>query len=321
MRSNIVKRNELRLTEFWGIHTAAPSMLELFALLQRVARSDVTVLIRGESGTGKELVARAIHGMSVRASRPFEAINCATLTGELLASELFGHVRGAFTGAVRDHRGLFARAHRGTVFLDEVAELPLNLQAHLLRVVQERAFTPVGGSRSIRVDVRLVSATLKSLRQLVEAHRFREDLMYRIRVVPVFLPTLRERGDDIAALSWLFIEEFEKTFNRQLAGIESSAFDALHGYLWPGNVRELQNAILHAFVVGTGPTLRLEDLPPELRGEPPPGKKGRTLRELEIARILKALEDSDGVKGKAAELLGISRSTLWRKLREYGLEG
>lgn len=326
--------------DFHGMTTAAPQMRELFGLLRRAARSDASILIRGESGTGKELAAAAIHRLSRRRGQVFKAINCATLTPELAASELFGHVRGAFTGAIRERRGLFAVADGGTVFLDEVAELSADIQARLLRVLQERTFVPVGGTEPIAVDVRLLAATNKSLREEVERGRFREDLMYRIRVVPVFLPPLVERDGDIEALTWHFIAEFneraevrdaarERTDDpedppwRRIEAVAPDAYARLLAYPWPGNIRELRNVIEYAFAIGEGPMLAADELPPELRGEPPPRSTrghGMSPEDDEKARILEALAVAKGVRSQAAELLGISRTTLWRKMRELKLD-
>ncbi|KIG18468.1 Two component, sigma54 specific, transcriptional regulator, Fis family protein [Enhygromyxa salina] len=331
---------ELDVTVFHGIVTQSPQMLEFFELLRRAARSGASILIRGESGTGKELAAAAIHRLSRRRERPFKAINCATLTPELAASELFGHVRGAFTGAIRERAGLFALADGGTVFLDEVAELSPDIQARLLRVLQERTFVPIGGTEPVQVDVRLLAATNKSLRDEVEQRRFREDLMYRIRVVPLFLPPLVEREGDIETLIWHFIRQFNARADQRQRGnhedddvpwrqIEALAPDAharLLAYHWPGNVRELRNVIEYVFAIGEGEVLEGQELPPELRGEPPP----RTTRihpytispaDDERARILEALRIAKGLKSRAAELLGISRTTLWRKMRELELGG
>lgn len=308
---------------FGGLVSVSPQMKELQKLVERVARTDASVLVRGETGTGKELVARAIHDLSPRRNAPFRAINCATLTPELLASELFGHVKGAFTGAVKDRRGLFRLADGGTLFLDEVAEIPLDLQARLLRVLQERRFVPLGGTEPVSVDVRLVSATLRSLRHEVEDGRFREDLMYRIRVVPLFLPPLREREGDIEALTEHFVNELNQRGLRTVERVSDEAMSALLRHRWPGNVRELSNVLEYAFAVGEGPVLGLEDLTPELRGEEPPpdrGARDKTLPEMERERIMDALRAHGGRKGKAAEELGMSRSTLWRKLREHGLQ-
>jgi two-component system, NtrC family, response regulator AtoC len=326
---------QLEVHEFHGIVTVSAQMRAFFDLLRRAARSDASILIRGESGTGKELAAAAIHQLSRRRSRPFKAINCATLTPELAASELFGHVRGAFTGAIREHPGLFTSADGGTVFLDEVAELSLDIQARLLRVLQERLVLPVGGTEPSPVDVRLLAATNKSLRDEVEHHRFREDLMYRIRVVPLFLPPLVERDGDIEALTWFFIKQFNEHSEarepddelpwRQIEAIAPETFARLLGYPWPGNVRELRNVIEYAFAIGEGPVLEAHELPPELRGEPPP----RTTRsqhgamspeDEERARIIEAMRIAGGLKSQAAELLGISRTTLWRKMRELKLD-
>jgi transcriptional regulator with PAS, ATPase and Fis domain len=301
--------------------TEAPQMLELFELLRRVARTDASVLIRGETGTGKELVARALHEMGSRAGKPFRALNCATLTPELLASELFGHVKGAFTGAIRDRKGLFALADQGTIFLDEVAELPLELQARLLRVLQEQSFVPVGGTQPVHVNVRLLAATHRSLREAVAQRSFRADLMYRIRVVPLFLPPLRERVGDVDALTWTFVTQQNEHGFRRIERIEGATLEALRAYSWPGNVRELQNVVAYAFAVGEGEVWTHDELPPELRGEPPAANTGapKTARDLERERLLDALRVANGNRGEAAEHLEISRTTLWRKLREHGI--
>ncbi len=319
-----VTRPRVEITRFHGMITASPIMLEMFELLRRVARTEASILIRGETGTGKELVARAAHSLSRRADRPFRALNCATLTPELLASELFGHVRGAFTGAIKDRPGLFQLADTGSLFLDEVAEIPVDIQARLLRVLQEKSFVPVGATDAIRVNVRLIAATHRSLRAAVEASEFRADLMYRIRVVPLFLPALRDRPGDIEALAWHFIDRFNEEGHRRIEAITEEAMAALLEYGWPGNVRELRNVLEYAFAVGLGPTLSLHDLTPELRGErppEPPDRKNLTARDLERQRIIEALNKAGGRKGEAAALLGISRSTLWRKLREHRLSG
>jgi two-component system, NtrC family, response regulator AtoC len=312
---------QLEAMDFHGIVSASPAMKELFGLIERVARTDSSVLIRGETGTGKELVARAIHEMSHRRSGKFLAINCATLTPELLASELFGHVRGAFTGAVRDKKGLFELADKGTIFLDEVAELPLDLQARLLRVLQERVFVPVGGVEPIAVDVRVLSATNKALREEVEQGRFREDLMYRIRVVPIFLPPLMERSGDIELLTWHFIDEFNARGLRQISDVNPAAMNAMLSYHWPGNIRELRNVLEYAFAIGEGSLLKVDELTPELRGEAPVARRttAMTEQELERRRLLEALNQARGRKQEAAEILGVSRTTLWRKLKEHGI--
>ncbi|MBU1432866.1 sigma 54-interacting transcriptional regulator [Myxococcota bacterium] len=310
----------IEIQDFHGIITASEEMRRLFEIIRRVARARAPVLIRGESGTGKELVARALHACSPRAAGPFRAINCATLTPELLASTLFGHVRGAFTGAIRDRVGLFAQAYGGTLFLDEIAEMPLGLQARLLRVIQEQSFVPVGGVEPIKTNIRILSATHQALRDLVAVRRFREDLMYRVRVVPLFLPPLAAREGDIAALTWRFIETFNQEGLRRVIGVDEAAMRRLLAYPWPGNVRELKNVIEHAFAIGEGEIITCDELTPELRGEAP--ERGvETAESQERRRLLDALEASQGRKGEAAERLNISRSTLWRKLREHGIVG
>ena len=320
----IRRRPELEITNFHGALTSSDSMRTLFSLVERVAKTDSSVLIRGETGTGKELIARAIHELSPRSSAPFLAVNCATLTPELLASELFGHVKGAFTGAISNLRGLFSLADKGTIFLDEIAELPLDIQARLLRVLQERTFVPLGGTTPVHVNVRVLSATHQALRELVEAGRFREDLMYRIRVVPLYLPRLADRQNDIEALAWHFIHEFNKHGGRLVTGIAEDALQAMLHYSWPGNVRELRNVVENAFAIGVGDVLVVDDLTPELRGERPRSNNNGLQAELEESlderhRIMKALAATGGRRDQAADLLGYSRSTLWRKMRELKL--
>ncbi len=323
---------------FHGLVSGDPKMHQAFAIIRNVAETDSTVLVRGESGSGKELVARAIHALSHRREGPFLAVNCAALTPSLLESELFGHVRGAFTGAVKDHPGLFQRADRGTVFLDEVAEMPLDLQAKLLRVLQDRTFIPVGGERAVRVDVRIVSATHRALREEVKAGRFREDLLYRLRVVPIFLPSLRERRSDIALLLWHFIAEHNVRGPRLIERIAPEAMRVLLDHRWPGNVRELRNVVEYAFAVGRGRELLLEELPPEFRAPAPfaPGETGlddsasggtrSRYRKTEISgapdeaeQIRSALQAARGRIDEAARIAGMSRATFWRKRKLLGI--
>lgn len=308
---------------FQGLLSRSPAMQAVFKIIQNAAETEATVLARGESGSGKELVARAIHNLSSRRNAPFLAINCAALSSSLLDSELFGHVRGAFTGAVKDHSGLFQRAHGGTLFLDEVAELPLELQAKLLRVIQERNYIPVGGDRSIDVDVRIVAATHRSLREEVKMGRFREDLMYRLRVVPIFIPPLRERREDISLLIWHFIQQHNVSSFRKIEKIDPQAMRTLLDYAWPGNVRELHNVVEYAFAVGRGTTLRWSELPPEFReprSAPPQAVQHSPLSAAEeSAAIRQALEQSNGMVSQAARLLGMSRATFWRKRKIYGI--
>ncbi len=308
---------------FQGILSRSPAMQAVFQIIQNAAETEVTVLVRGESGSGKELVAKAIHDLSARHNAPFLAINCAALSSSLLDSELFGHVRGAFSGAIKDHNGLFQRAHGGTLFLDEIAELPLELQAKLLRVIQERNYIPVGGDRSIDVDVRIVAATHRSLREEVKNGSFREDLMYRLRVVPIFIPPLRERREDISLLIWHFIHQHNAANFRRIEKIDPQAMRVLLDYSWPGNVRELHNVVEYAFAVGRGTTLRCSELPPEFR-EPRVANQ-RILQsvplsvEEETAAIRQALVQSKGMVTVAARLLGMSRATFWRKRKLHGV--
>jgi len=308
---------------FQGLLSRSPAMQAVFQIIQNASETEATVLVRGESGSGKELVAKAIHDLSARRNAPFLAINCAALSSSLLDSELFGHVRGAFTGAVKDHSGLFQRAHGGTLFLDEVAELPLELQAKLLRVIQERNYIPVGGDRSIDVDVRIVAATHRSLREEVKMGRFREDLMYRLRVVPIFIPPLRERREDISLLIWHFIQQHNAANFRKIEKIDPQAMRALLDYAWPGNIRELHNVVEYAFAVGRGTTLRCSELPPEFRESriaPPQTVQNTPLSaDEEAAAIRQALAQSNGRVTLAARSLGMSRATFWRKRKIYGV--
>ncbi len=310
-------------TNFHGILSRSPTMRSVFQVIQNAARTEATVLVRGESGSGKELVAQAIHDLSSRSKAPFLAINCAALSASLLESELFGHVRGAFTGAIKDHSGLFQRAHGGTLFLDEVAELPLELQAKLLRVLQERSYIPVGGTNTIDVDVRIVAATHRSLREEVKAQRFREDLMYRLRVVPIYIPPLRERREDISLLLWHFIKQNNANGFRQIVRIDPQAMQILLDYPWPGNVRELQNVVEYSFAVGRGTVLRVAELPPEFR-EPLLSPKTLQIEQPKSAEhekdaIRQALQQSNGKITAAARMLGMSRATFWRKRKQFGI--
>lgn len=308
--------------EFHGIVSRDPAMLQAFQIIRNVAETDTTVLIRGESGTGKELVAHALHTESHRSRGPFVAVNCAALTPTLLESELFGHLRGAFTGAAKDRVGLFQQAEGGTIFLDEVAELSLEVQSKLLRVLEEREVVPVGATGPVPVDVRVVAATHRSLRKAVKMGRFREDLMYRLRVVPIFLPALRERPGDLEPLLWHFIQKGNRRGPRQVHAIAPEVMRALYHHDWPGNVRELRNVVDYAFAVSRGSTLELSELPPEFREAKSAAEvsvAGRARVDDERLRILAALEASGGHLGNAAAELGISRPTLWRKRKKYGV--
>ncbi|MCB9663239.1 MAG: sigma 54-interacting transcriptional regulator [Alphaproteobacteria bacterium] len=306
---------------FHGLLTRAPAMIRAIETIRNVAETDVTVLVRGESGTGKELVARALHAESRRADGPFVAVNCGALAPTLLEDELFGHVRGAFTGAEHDRAGIFAQADGGTLFLDEVAELAPDLQTRLLRVLQERTVVPLGAQVALPVDLRVVAATHRSLRAEVRAGRFREDLLYRLRVVPLFLPPLRERREDVDLLLRHAIAEHNLRGPRRVDAVTPEAMRALLDHGWPGNVRELLNVVDYAFAVGRGAILDVEDLPPELRESLPstPAPSTRSAHDARRAALLDALAAAGGDLARAAELLGVSRTTLWRWRKELGL--
>ncbi len=321
------------LIELHGVRTASPVMKRLLRDALRVAPRRSTVLIRGESGSGKEHIARLLHDASPRASRPFLAVNCAALTGDVIESILFGHVRGAFTGAHIEHLGYFRAADGGTLFLDEIGELPLPVQAKLLRVLEAREVLPVGAVSPVPVDVRIVAATHRSLRDQVAVGAFRADLMYRLRVVPLFLPPLRERPEDIAPLARLFIEQLNARETRQVLGLLPATRAQLEAFPWPGNVRELLNAIEYAHVLGDGPWLTPGELPPELGSIAASGDNLAPKAALPLAgtasadgqtrraarELLTALERHAGHKGRTAQSLGISRATLWRRLKRLDL--
>lgn len=315
---------------FHRMWTRDPAMKQIFHVVERAARRDVSVLVRGPTGSGKELIARAIHELSPRKAGPFRAINCAALPPTLLESELFGHVRGAFTGAVKDSPGFFRAAHHGTLFLDEVAEMPLDLQAKLLRVLETRSVIPIGGTEAIDVDVRIVAATHQSLRRAVEHNQFRADLMYRLRVVPIFLPPLVARRGDVELITDKLIEQLNQAGSRNVTHVSRSARDAIAGYPWPGNVRELKNALEYAYVIGDGPVLLDVELPAEISGMAfDPDAPAINMREApaersdespEARRIRLALEHADGNRERAAQILGMSRVTLWRRMKALGLQ-
>lgn len=310
---------DLKPHNFGGLLTVAPQMLDFMAQAERVARTNASILVRGQTGSGKELVARYIHHASRRAGQTFSAINCAALSRELMASELFGHKRGAFTGATGDRTGLFELTDGGTLFLDEIAEMPLDIQAGLLRVLQDHCFTPLGSSEVIHTDIRLISATHDSLRRLVADGHFREDLMYRVRVVPLYLPPLKARVGDVEMLTWQFIDELNRENERSVSCISNDAYDALLAYRWPGNIRELINVITYAHAIGEGERIEYQDLPPELRGEAPPDEAPAAPEQLERDRILELLQRHKGHKQAVADELGISRATLWRKMKTLQL--
>jgi two-component system response regulator HydG len=301
------------------------AMQEVFRRIQLAADSDVTVLITGESGTGKELAARAVHTQSARSKAPFLAINCSAIPESLLESELFGHVKGSFTGANADKQGLFEAAHGGTLFLDEIGEVSAAIQVKLLRVLQEHEVRRVGESRTRKVDVRLVTATNKNLKQLVAEGKIREDFYYRVHVFVIHLPPLRQRREDIPLLIDHFLDELCRRKGRAVDGVARDALKLLLDYEWPGNVRQLRNAIEHACVTVSGDRISYLDLPPEIRdphGWHLPDVAGDLDQEerAERDRIIGALRQTGGNRTKAAELLGVSRVTLWKKIGKYAIE-
>lgn len=309
--------------QFNQIIGKSPAMQRVFQIIERVAPTNTTVLVSGRTGTGKELVARALHFNSPRASKPLVDINCGALPEQLVESELFGHVKGAFTGAGESKKGLFETAHGGTLFLDEVQSLKPDLQAKLLRALQERVIRRVGGRENIEIDVRVVAATNQDIVGAVRKGEFREDLYYRLNVVGIFLPPLRERREDIP----LLIEHFLKRYAPpgEPRHFSNEALRLLLGYDWPGNVRELQNAVEYALAIGLGPVLSIAELPLHISGMvsqtglAEPVGEGRTLDEVERRHILRILEETDGNHLRAAEILGINRRTLYRKLEKYKL--
>ena len=336
------KGNDEPPFRFEGVVGKSGGIEKIYQLIQKVSAGSTNILISGESGTGKELVARAIHLNGPRQNKPFVAVNCGAIPETLIESELFGHVRGAFTGAVAEHSGLFKQADQGTVFLDEVGELPLHLQVKLLRVLQEKSFTPVGGSKPVKVDVRVISATNRDLRKELEEGRFREDLFYRLNVVNMVMPPLRTRKDDIPSLAHYFLRKFATSLDKNVEEISSAALIQLMNHSYPGNVRELENIIEHAVAVTSRNILTEEDLPQQVKGiaivdegevyEPTaPGgaevffNKGLSLDvELETHEkyiLLGALKRANGVQKKAAEILGINYRSLRHRLEKYDLLG
>ncbi len=309
--------------EFPEICGNSPRIREVFTLMKRVAGYDVTVLITGESGTGKELVARALHHGSPRAKGPFVAINCAALPETLLEAELFGHEKGAFTGAAGTRMGRFELAHGGTLFLDEVGDMSPAMQVRLLRVLQEGEFERVGGGVAIKTDVRLLTATNKDLRSEVAAHRFREDLFYRLNVVALHLPPLRERIEDLPVLASRFLADYGTRYGRAELGIAADAMDCLLAHDWPGNIRELKHLVEQAVILGDGPLLRAADLPLALRRPEMPqlvAPVDGDLEGLEKKHIRSVLDQCNWNRNRAAEILGLHRNTLREKIRRYGLE-
>ena len=317
-------QDRYHLENFVGV---SPRMLDVFKLIARVAPTRSTVLITGESGTGKEVVARALHFNGTRAAGPFVTIDCAGLAESLLESELFGHVRGAYTGAITARRGLFETGDGGTVFLDEVGDIGPNIQAKLLRVLELHEIKPVGGNESIRIDVRLIAATNKDLQEEVRAGRFREDLFYRLNVVSIHLPPLRERREDIPALARHFLQKYGDANEKAISGIAAEAMAVLEAYPWPGNVRELENAIERAVAVSAHRVLLPDDLPSHLTVRPatwdeagqPEDHILDSLDKVIQRHVARVLAATGGNKKRAAEILGVDRRTLYRMLERYAV--
>ncbi len=312
--------------DFSNIIGRSPSMTRLFETVALVAPSEATALIVGESGTGKELIANAIHQNSPRKDRPLIIVNCAALPETLLESELFGHEKGAFTGAITRKQGRFQLAHNSSIFLDEIAEMAPATQAKILRVLQEREFEPVGSTQTIKVDTRVIAATNKNLEEEIQAGRFREDLYYRLNVVTVDVPPLRQRREDIPLLADFFLKQYAQKNRRLIKGFTPRATDLLMRYEWPGNVRELENIIERAVIMSRGEMITPLEFPNDLQNLDEALKEsridltpGRSLKEVEKVLILRTLEETGGNRTHAARILGISRRTLQLKLKEYGI--
>ncbi len=328
LSENMYLRRQLQgRFEFNNIIGSSPAMNLVFERMSRIVKSDSSVLITGESGTGKELVARALHYNGTRRDRPFIAVNCSAIPEALLESELFGHVRGAFTGAIKDKPGKFEAANHGTIFLDEIGTLPFHLQVKLLRVLQEHEVERVGSNKTVKLHVRVISATNSDLEDMVKRGEFREDLYYRLNVIPLHLPPLRERQQDIIYLTAFFLEKQCRLMGRATCSISKQALEALEQYSWPGNVRELENLIERMIVLTDASIITLEDVPAKIVDErgalealtvtmPSQGVDlVATVSRIEQSLIIQALESAGGVKAKAAELLGINRTTLVEKIK------
>jgi DNA-binding NtrC family response regulator len=304
---------------FENIIYASPAFHRVLELVRKVATTDASVLIEGESGTGKELVARAIHSASARRNHPFVAVNCGALPEGLLESELFGHARGSFTGAVANKRGLFEEAKDGTLFLDEIGEMTPALQVKLLRALQEGEIRRVGENRSVKVNTRIVTATNRDLKKAMADGGFREDLYYRLNVFPIVIPPLRERPEDILPLAEYFLKVAGGKHGGRVLRLSPASAQALRGYKWSGNVRELEHAIERSVIMAAGEEVKLEDLPPEVQPTSPAAGDVKALSDVERDHIVSTLQACGGNQVETAKCLGIGRNTLWRKLKEYGL--
>jgi len=308
---------------FHGILGTSVPMQRVFDLIANAAHSDAPVILFGESGTGKEMVAQAIHDVGMRKDHPYVKVNCASLNESLLESELFGHVKGAFTGAYQDREGRFEAANGGTIFLDEIGDLPLSTQVKLLRVLEEKVIERVGDNRPIKIDVRIITATNRNLRSLVAQGRFRDDLFYRINVIPIMVPPLRDRGEDIPLLAEAFFRRIRLKNNKSIQGISNDAMQILANHSWPGNVRELKSAFEYALVTCQEATIQPHHLPPTLfqeavqPAESGPGPPDR--EDMKKQRLIKALRQAGGNQSKAADILGVSRVTVWNQMKRFGI--
>ena len=312
-------------TRFHRMIGASARMREIYSLIEALAKMETTVLITGESGTGKELVAEALHNEGIRSHGPLVKVNCSALSETILESELFGHVKGAFTGAIRDRVGRFQMADKGTIFLDEIGDTSPNMQTRLLRTIQEKELERVGDSRTVKVDVRIITATNRDLQEKVRNHSFREDLFFRLKVVEINLPPLRERLSDLPLLITHFIQKFNTKYDKHVADVADNALELLRQHSWPGNIRELENVMEHAFVLCRINQIRIRHLPKDLLkarpcADPLPEVVDTVPAVTEEESLRRALETAHWKKKKAAKLLGISRSTFYRKLEKYGIQ-
>lgn len=317
-------RKTLHLDDgYHGIVGRAPVMQALFEMIENVAMTDAPVLINGESGTGKELVARAIHEASERRDKPYIKVNCAALNENLLESELFGHAKGSYTGADRNRVGRFEAAHGGTIFLDEIGDIPPATQVKLLRVLEEKEIERVGEHTPIKVDVRIVSATNRNLEDLIAKNHFREDLFFRVNVFPLHCPALRERSEDIPAIVQSFIRQNAIKTGKKILGLTPEAMEKMALYSWPGNVRELRNSIEYAFVLCPSGGIGAQHLPPKVLGEStlrPAPKCAPTKDEVEKEELLRALRQAHGNQSEAGRILGVSRVTIWKRIKKHGID-
>ena len=316
-----IRKDKKHLASYHGIIGRSKAMQEIFQLIKEISASDATVLIQGESGTGKEMVANSIQETSSRKNKAFVKVNCSVFPENLLASELFGHVKGAFTDAIQDRAGRFELANGGTIFLDEIAEMPLQTQVQLLRILQEGTFERVGESITRRTDVRVIAATNVDVNEALKQGKLREDLYYRLNVIPIVIPPLRKRKEDIPHLINHFIHDYSKLYKKETEDISDRALDLLMKYSWPGNVRELENVIEFAIVRSRNNIITIENLPPSIKdSEGTEDIKNTAFRKSDVTRILKLLEKYKWNKTKVAEELGIGRTTLWRILKRIPIE-